>query len=180
MKERRAVSDPSNYNMSKPMARKQNVVIQSAGSEMLVYDLDTNKAACLNETSANVWKHCDGSKDVASIALALSMEMGKPVDEQIVVLALEQMEANDLLEWADASMFLEHSPTRRSALLKIGFASLMALPMITTLVAPTAAQSVSCIANNQSCSTSSQCCSGCCRTVGGVNECRSGGGACLP
>lgn len=36
---------------------------------MLVYDLNTNKAASLNETSALIWQSCDGSKTVAEIAM---------------------------------------------------------------------------------------------------------------
>ena len=44
-----------------PKARKENLVVQESNGEVLIYDLDTNKAFCLNETSALVWQACDGN-----------------------------------------------------------------------------------------------------------------------
>ena len=50
-----------------PVARKENLVIQEMPEEVLVYDMDTNKAHCLNRTAAFVWKSCDGKNSVAPI-----------------------------------------------------------------------------------------------------------------
>jgi hypothetical protein len=44
----------------KPEARKDGLVIQDLPEEILVYDLNTNKAHCLNQTAAYVWQACDG------------------------------------------------------------------------------------------------------------------------
>ncbi len=51
-----------------PIARKEGLVIQEMPEEVLVYDLDTNKAHCLNQTAAFVWKSCDGRNSVAEKA----------------------------------------------------------------------------------------------------------------
>ena len=53
----------------KPVARKRELVVQESGEETLVYDLVSNRASCLNQTSALVWKHCDGSKTIGDIAI---------------------------------------------------------------------------------------------------------------
>ena len=38
----------------KPKARVSDLVIQESGNELLIYDLKTNKAQSLNETSARI------------------------------------------------------------------------------------------------------------------------------
>ncbi len=43
-----------------PIARKKDVVVQELPDEVLIYDLKSNKAMCLNEISAFVWHNCDG------------------------------------------------------------------------------------------------------------------------
>ena len=42
-----------------PRARTDRLVIQDLPDETLVFDQLTNKAHCLNRTTALVWKHCD-------------------------------------------------------------------------------------------------------------------------
>ena len=42
----------------RPKSRTDNLVVQEMNDEVLVYDLDSNKAVCLNETAAIVWKSC--------------------------------------------------------------------------------------------------------------------------
>ena len=49
-----------------PTARKNGSVMQEMPDEILIYDLDTNKAHCLNETSALVWKACNGTALIQS------------------------------------------------------------------------------------------------------------------
>ena len=52
---------------SNPKARQHGLVIQEMPDEVLVYDLDTNKAHCLNRSAALVWRSCDGNNTVADI-----------------------------------------------------------------------------------------------------------------
>lgn len=43
-----------------PPAKTENIVIQTAGEEVLIYDLIINKVFALNETSTLVYQLCDG------------------------------------------------------------------------------------------------------------------------
>ena len=54
-------------NPNNPIARQNGLVVQEMPDEVLVYDLDTNKAHCLNGSAALVWKSCDGNNTVADI-----------------------------------------------------------------------------------------------------------------
>ncbi len=117
-----------------PTARKDGLVIQEMPDEVLVYDLDTNKAHCLNETAAFVWKSCDGNTSVPDIAEVLASKTGKSVKEDLVWLAIDQLSENRLLEKEIASGLIGQS--RREAIKKIGMASMIALPIIASLVAP--------------------------------------------
>src|ERR1700753_548605 len=83
--------------IERPLARTEGLVVRELPEEVLVYDLDTHKAMCLNRTAALVWKNCDGRNDVASIARALSAEFGAPLGEDVVWLALERLSRDRLL-----------------------------------------------------------------------------------
>jgi hypothetical protein len=117
-----------------PTARKAGLVIQEMPGEVLVYDLDTNKAHCLNETAAFVWKSCDGNTSIPDIAGVLASQTGKSVNEDLIWLAIDQLNENRLLDQEIASAFSGQS--RREAIKKIGMASMIALPIIASLVAP--------------------------------------------
>lgn len=153
-----------NNSQQKPIARQDGLVIQDMPDEVLVFDTQTNKAHCLNETAAFVWKACDGKKSVAEITKLFGDESGKAVSEDLVWLAIDQLNENNLLA-ADLKADFK-GETRRSVIKKIGLAAVIALPLVSSLVAPTAALAVSCSgANNTPCNNgtaASVCCSGVC------------------
>lgn len=125
-------------NMSQnPLARQNGLVIQEMPDEVLVYDLDANKAHCLNETAAFVWKSCDGKNSVADIVREFESNTGGRVNEDFVWLAIDQLQENNLLAASVESRFAGQS--RRDVLKKIGLASMVALPVIASLVAPKSA-----------------------------------------
>lgn len=133
-------------NSQCPVARKSGLVVQEMPDEVLVYDLNSNKAHCLNQTAAKVWQACDGSQSISDIAA----ELGKGNNEDLVWLAIDQLSENDLLEAKVASKFKGQS--RRDVIKKIGLASIVAVPVIASLVAPQnalAAQSCHCVNNTQ-------------------------------
>ena len=135
-------------NSQNPVARKNDLVVQEVTDEVLVYDLSSNKAHCLNETSAMVWKACDGTRSVADIAKLVGSNAGGHISEDLVWLAIDQLSENDLLEQEIKSAFAGQS--RREVIKKIGLASMIGLPIIASLVAPTnvlAAGSCVCVAN---------------------------------
>jgi hypothetical protein len=114
-----------------PVARKEGLVIQEMPDEVLVYDLETNKAHCLNQTSAFVWKACDGKKSVVEISKLL----GNSVPEDLVWLAIDQLSEKNLLE--NKLSLSSKGQSRREVIKKIGLASVIALPFVASLAAPT-------------------------------------------
>ena len=147
-----------------PCARKAGLVIQDMPVEVLVYDLDTNKAHCLNKSAAFVWRSCDGKTSISDIARLFEIQTGDKVSDDFVWLALDQLNENSLLESEVKASFAGRS--RREVIKKIGLASLVALPVIASLVAPQnalAAQSCNCV-NNANCN-SQPCPTHCCSSV---------------
>lgn len=152
-------------NSQYPVARKSGLVVQEMPDEVLVYDLNSNKAHCLNQTAASVWKACDGKTSISEIAA----HFGKGASEDLVWLAIDQLNESQLLESQIQSKFKGQS--RRDVIKKIGLASIVAVPVIASLVAPQnalAAQSCNCV-NNTQCTTgpnAGHCASMTCNSVG--------------
>jgi hypothetical protein len=133
-------------NSQFPMARKSGLVVQEMPDEVLVYDLNSNRAHCLNVTAAAVWKACDGKTSVEEIA----SNFGKGASEDLVWLAIDQLSENDLLEKELRSRF--EGMSRRDVIKKVGMASMVAIPVIASLVAPQnalASSSCNCVNNTQ-------------------------------
>lgn len=126
-----------------PKARKENLVVQNLNGEVLIYDLDTNKAFCLNESSALIWQACDGNRDVSEIRAALGKQLNAPVNDDFVWLALDQLKKENLIENKDEVAIDFNGMSRRDVIKKVGLASVIALPIVTGLVAPKAANASS-------------------------------------
>ncbi len=133
-------------NSQKHTARKEGLVIQEMPDEVLVFDLETNKAHCLNKTAAFVWKACDGKNSVADITKLFGNKSGTSVPEDLVWLALDQLKKENLIENKDEIVVDYNGMSRREVIRKVGLASVVALPLISSLIAPTAvsAQSPTC------------------------------------
>ncbi|MDQ4121823.1 MAG: PqqD family protein [Acidobacteriota bacterium] len=128
-------------NLQKPVARHEGLVVQEMPDEVLVYDLNTNKAHCLNKSAAAVWKNCDGTNSISDIAAILKNEFKTPVTEDFVWLAIDQLGKDELLEQKLTAP--TNGLTRREAMRRVALASLVALPVVASLTAPTAAQAAS-------------------------------------
>ena len=120
-----------------PVARTEDLVVQQLDQEILIYDLKTNKAYCLNETSSIIFQACAKNTSFGELK-----RMHK-FSEDIIFLALDELRRENLL--AENQQY--NSPfsgmSRREAIRKVGFASVAALPVIAFLVAPTAVMSAS-------------------------------------
>lgn len=127
----------------KPKSKKQNVVVQELENELLVYDLQTNKAFCLNETSAMVFQLCNGKRTVSEIADALSVKLKTLVSEDYVRLTLHELNRDGFLENSDEIITYLNGISRREMVRKVGLASMIALPLISSVVAPNAAMAAS-------------------------------------
>ena len=155
-------------NLQKHTARREGLVIQEMPDEVLVFDLETNKAHCLNETAAFVWQACDGNNSVADITKLFGNQSGTTVPEDLVWLALEQLKEKNLIENKYEVVVDYNGMSRREVMRRVGLASVVALPLISSLVAPTAvfAQSLNCMGspspNGCRCMNGTQCTSGFC------------------
>src|SRR5215204_2416066 len=112
-------------NSQVPVARKDGLVIQETAEEVLVYDLNTNKAHCLNQTAAFVWKSCDGVRSIEEITKTFALETGFTVQEELIWLAIDQLNGKNLLETGTATSNLV-GQTRRQLIKKVGLAAVIA------------------------------------------------------
>jgi hypothetical protein len=146
-----------------PRARTEGLVIQELPDEVLVYDRDRDKAHCLNQSAALVWRYCDGKTTVTNMAKRLEHDLktGR-VDEKVVWYALSQLSKDHLLEEELAPPALLAGMSRREMVRVLGVAAVVAIPLVTSIVAPTPAQASTCLNSGSPCSSSAQCCSGNC------------------
>lgn len=126
-----------------PSARKSKLVVRELAEEVLVYDEETHRAHCLNRTAALVWEHCDGKTPVSGIAERVGGRLSSRVSEDLVWLALDQLAEFDLLTSDAARPAPPNLISRRKMIRRLGLAAAISLPLITSVVSPTAAQAQS-------------------------------------
>lgn len=148
---------------TKPRARKQGLVVQALPDETLVYDLDRDRAHCLNQTASLVWRRCDGRTTTKEIARYLSQSVKQPVTEQIVWLALDQLDRNHLLSEESFISKTVAGMNRREVVRALGLTAAIAIPAVVSIVAPLPAQAATgCVSTGGSCAANPNiCCSGC-------------------
>jgi len=142
-----------------PLMRTERLVVDELPDEMLVYDLDNHQAHCLNKTVALVWQNCDGRTTPAEIVKRLEDELQAPCEDAHVWQALRQLEKIHLLKGE-----VKLSPplsrlSRRQMVRTLGLAAAIAAPLVTSIVAPTAAEAATCANTGESCTTK-PCCAG--------------------
>lgn len=164
-----------NKKIMKFTSKTENLIVQNLNDEVLIFDTKANKFYSLNETSAFVWNKLNGKSEIADISLQLSKQFNKPASEDIVWLAIDELRKADLVKEENLPKALNRLE-RRELLKKVGLASMIALPVVSSLVAPTAAHAnSSCVnpggasngtivqasraAGNYTASFRSQCCS---------------------
>jgi hypothetical protein len=115
------------------VARRDRVLVERVGDEVVLYDQEADIAHCLPASVAAVWEHADGTRSDQQLAAAAGLEPRQASD------ALDQLREAELIETpADA----EHGHTRREAARRIlgTGAVAAAAPLIYTLaIAPAAA-----------------------------------------
>lgn len=121
-----------------PLAKDKNIVVQDLDKEVLIYDLITHKALCLNETSAIVYQACDGKTSFDEL------KAKHKFTDDLIFLALDELKRENLLEESVEYKSPFTGISRREAIRKVGLASLIALPIVASFVAPTAASAQSC------------------------------------
>jgi len=154
----------NNNNQKLPAARKDGLVVRKLNDEVLIYDVEQHQAHCLNLYAAKIWDLCDGSHTVSDLSamLRLDEDVSKDQREQMVWIALDQLERANLLDKPVSKPEMVMAMSRRQLMKTAGIAALIALPIVNTLISPTSAEASTCLASGQGCTISSQCCSGLC------------------
>lgn len=127
----------------KPKARHSEIVVQEFGDEILIYDLKNNKAFNLNETSALIWRLSDGNNDISDITQGIIKKYNSNVSEEFVWLALEQFRKDELIEDKEEIIPFLTNISRRELVRKVGLTSIIALPIVSSLIAPLSSNAAS-------------------------------------
>ncbi|HEX8098450.1 MAG TPA: PqqD family protein [Pyrinomonadaceae bacterium] len=154
----------------RPLARKEGLVVRELPGEVLIYDLERDRAFCLNETAAWVWRRCDGRTTPAQMAKLLGEERRSRVSEELVWFALQQLSKDRLLEGRAAPPPRVSGMSRRQLIRSLGIAAAVGVPLVTSLVVPTS------VLAGSSCGT---CSSGGSCSGNPLCNCPGGGGACF-
>jgi hypothetical protein len=131
----------TNKDQQMPRARSEGLLFSPLNDELVVYDTERDQAHSLNRTTRLVWHYCDGQTSVAQVAELLARELQAQVDEQVVWLALQQLEQNHLLQTPLALPAVKIS--RRALARRVGLIAAAALPVVTSLAVPPAVAAVS-------------------------------------
>ncbi len=158
--------------------RTEELLVEEVGTDLVIYDLKTDHAHLLNESTAMVWQLADGNRTVADITPLICARLGVEPNDAVVWEALNQLAGAGLAdEVADAP---SDGMSRRKLLRNIGLAA-VAAPVVVSILAPTAAMAASGTMNGASCTNACNCASRNCQS----NVCTacSGSGSnatCLP
>ena len=145
-----------------PRVRTERLLVQDVLDEIVVYDLDRNKAHSLNPTAAAVWTECVRQTSRAEAVALLSQTLGPGKGETALDYGLAQLQRARLLQ--DPIVQAE-GMSRRAVMRRIGTlaaAAAASVPIVTSLVAPSAVHAQSCLGPGSPCMENGECCENCC------------------
>lgn len=119
-----------------PEARTAGIVVQYLGEEILIYDLTINQVFCLNKTLSVVYQACDG------ITFFDELKRRFNFTDELIFLALDELKKYGLIEKSASICLPLTQPTRREIIKSIGLTAI-AVPLIASVIAPTAAMAQS-------------------------------------
>jgi hypothetical protein len=127
----------------RPEARHDDLITSELDDEILVYDPGQQLVCRLNRTAAQVWQLADGRHTISELARLLD-----PVspDRELVVVALDQLQASGLLEAGYPQADAEAAQlNRRRFMRRVGVAgvAVAVAPVVEAVVMPTAAHASS-------------------------------------
>lgn len=134
----------------RPKARREDLIVQEVGEELLIYDQRRHRAFCLNPMAALVWRRANGRRTIAALSRTVERVFRVPEGKALVRLAVNRLARARLLENWPLFLNDQHSPSRREAMRELGRWGLSAslallLPTVKAILAPTAAQAATCI-----------------------------------
>ena len=122
---------------------RTSLIVKELAGEILVYDETSTKAYCLNKSAATIWGMCDGKTSISEMARKAAIEIDGMIDEVFVAVALTSFRDNGLLENESGDIRPIARLTRAELVARVGrvgLAAAVALPLVTSVVAPTAAK----------------------------------------
>ena len=111
---------------------RNDFVVRELADEVVLYDRKTRRAHCLNPAASAVWRLCDGHRNIAEIARILER------DEDLVCTVLQQLNESRLLRNEGSAMNGKDMLSRRELVKKIGIGASVVLPMVTSILVPSA------------------------------------------
>ena len=155
--------------------KREDWFFEEAGGEMLVYNLERHRVHCLNDTAVRIWKLCTGRRTVNQITAELPLALHPRSRELVVRNAIGQLARLGLIEAKeDAPNISRRELAKR---IGIGAAAAVALPLVTTILAPTPAYAAGC--PSHSC-TKNPDCPGSCGTCSNPPNSPPAPGTCNP
>jgi hypothetical protein len=158
-----------------PKAKRREIVVQELPDELMIYDLETDRGFCLNQTARVIFEQCDGESTCRESIEVISGKLGVKIDESILWSTIQKFHQAGLLE-PDTTLNSVPRILRRD-LIKSAASLTIAMPLIASIVAPAAvnAQSIVCVPPGGNClvdiiTNTNNCCPGatCTVNVGGV------------
>lgn len=138
--------------MKLPQAQIKDIIVQEIENELLIYNLTTNKAYSLNSTAKLVYQSCDSKTSIAEFAKRHNLS------SDLIFFALDELKKEDLLEENSSYKSPFIGISRREVVKKVGLTTLVALPIIASVVAPSAIMAQSGLSGLRgSCTTSANC-----------------------
>ncbi len=123
-----------------PQAKKEELIVRELGEETLVYDLERDRAHCLNRLAALIWQRCDGKTTLADLMRLSQDELPASGREDLVLSALNQLNKAHLLHGELKRPEKTSRFSRREVMRKLGRAAAISLPLVTSITAPVRAQ----------------------------------------
>ena len=117
--------------MNRPVARSSDLIVDTIGDELLIYDTLDHRAHSLNAVASAVWRACDGTRTTTEIAEHTRL------DPVAVELALDNLTEIGLLDGHASTGINRRAALRKMSLAAAGVA--VVLPVIRSITAPTAA-----------------------------------------
>ncbi len=139
--------EPSTNDSFVPVRRTTGLLESQVGDELVLYDVEDDRAHALNASALSLWRACDGTADVAVLARRLAIE------SELVWYGLRELDRQGLLISPLPAGTGDRRIGRREMLKKVAVGSAigLAVPTILSVVAADPAAAVTCKAQGQRC-----------------------------
>ena len=124
----------------KQRVRQSGLLSEDMHGERVIYDNGNKKVHHLNPTMTWVWDHCDGSRTIDELIAALHSDTGCDDARGLITSGLKQLGEANLLEPGSVDLTaleVQRSTVSRRGAVIAGVS--MAVPMMTSILAPTPA-----------------------------------------